>query len=470
MHRALLSLLLLTALAPAALAQAPSTMSYQGVLTDAGGAFVPDGSYGLTFRLYDVAAGGAALWTEAHPAVTVTQGGFSVVLGLTTPIGLAFDRTYYLGIEVAAEGEMTPRVRLASSPSALGLRLPFTTTQSSGSPLFSIRNSGSGAAIVADGLFDVGSTTRTGRLRLFRNGSTQQVLDAFVGTHGANLNAYTETGDYYSGLEADVQGQGGYFDVYRSAFEPGFSVDGNYNSTTEPRVSVTGSARSAVFDMSASGNASVALPPDAVSAAETLDESGIGFATSLASFSLAGPPETLVSRTITCPSPGYVLAIGSVQANASHVGGTDSWVLFGLSTTSSSTNGRIVTAYLPPSIPTGGHQQSVAVQTVFPVPAGATTIYFQADEIQGSWGVADPILSVVFVPTAYGVVDPSVPVAGDPRPEGRALTASDVAAEQGEARRFHETRLQRELDELKARLDRLQRELGSAQSAERDTK
>ena len=33
--------------------QIPQTISYQGVLTDAGGAVVPDGTYQLTFNIYD---------------------------------------------------------------------------------------------------------------------------------------------------------------------------------------------------------------------------------------------------------------------------------------------------------------------------------------------------------------------------------------------------------------------------------
>lgn len=95
----------------------------QGVLSDDLGNLVADGAYDLTFRIYDVPVGGVALWTEVDPGVAVVKGGFSVVLGLTTPINLAFDQTYYLGVQVFADAELTPRVRLASSPYALGLRL-----------------------------------------------------------------------------------------------------------------------------------------------------------------------------------------------------------------------------------------------------------------------------------------------------------------------------------------------------------
>ena len=45
-------------------AQVPDRMSYQGVLTDASGVPVADGSHSLAFALYAVSSGGAALWTE----------------------------------------------------------------------------------------------------------------------------------------------------------------------------------------------------------------------------------------------------------------------------------------------------------------------------------------------------------------------------------------------------------------------
>jgi hypothetical protein len=118
-----LSALLL--LAPAARAEVPSTMSYQGQLTDGGGGNVPDGAYDLTFALYDVSVDGAALWTETQSGVNVTNGLFSVVLGSTTPLAVPFDRQYWLGIAVGLDPEMTPRTPLTSVPYAMATRTPL---------------------------------------------------------------------------------------------------------------------------------------------------------------------------------------------------------------------------------------------------------------------------------------------------------------------------------------------------------
>ncbi|MDD3190973.1 MAG: hypothetical protein PHI66_04780, partial [Candidatus Pacebacteria bacterium] len=39
--------------------------NYQGKLTDSSGLAVADGAYDITFKIYDQAGGGTALWTES---------------------------------------------------------------------------------------------------------------------------------------------------------------------------------------------------------------------------------------------------------------------------------------------------------------------------------------------------------------------------------------------------------------------
>src|SRR5512138_2483513 len=90
----------------------PQQIGYQGYLTDSGG--VPhNGTVAMTFRIYSVSSGGAALWTETQD-VPVSQGVYSVNLGAVSALNLAFDVPYYLGITVGADGEMTPRQALTS--------------------------------------------------------------------------------------------------------------------------------------------------------------------------------------------------------------------------------------------------------------------------------------------------------------------------------------------------------------------
>src|SRR5262245_60695691 len=110
----------LLAIAGIAHAQAPRLISYQGLLSDASGAPITDGSHLLRLTLYDAALGGNALWSETHNATT-ERGVFSILLGSSTsiPTSLAFDRPYWLGLSLDGGAEMTPRTALASAPYAL---------------------------------------------------------------------------------------------------------------------------------------------------------------------------------------------------------------------------------------------------------------------------------------------------------------------------------------------------------------
>lgn len=109
-----LAALLLAATVQAA---APQTIGYQGYLTSNNGVPV-SGSASVIFSLYSVATGGAAIWTETQPTVSVTSGNYNVLLGSVTPIALLFNAPYWLGVKVGADTEMAPRAALASVPYA----------------------------------------------------------------------------------------------------------------------------------------------------------------------------------------------------------------------------------------------------------------------------------------------------------------------------------------------------------------
>lgn len=95
----------------------PRTIRFQGSLGDPNG--IPlDGTFTLTFRLYDTETGGSLLWQEAQ-IKTVEAGLLDVELGSVTPIELSFDKQYWLGVEVESDGEMTPRFKLTAVPYAI---------------------------------------------------------------------------------------------------------------------------------------------------------------------------------------------------------------------------------------------------------------------------------------------------------------------------------------------------------------
>ena len=99
-------------------AAVPGTLNYQGQLTSAAGVPV-SGTVNITFKLYDVASGGTARWSETQ-SVTVSNGQYNVTLGMpATPLDPAlFTVPLYLGISVGTDAEMTPRMALSSAPYA----------------------------------------------------------------------------------------------------------------------------------------------------------------------------------------------------------------------------------------------------------------------------------------------------------------------------------------------------------------
>jgi hypothetical protein len=93
----------------------PQTINYQGLLKNASGVVVANGDYNLTFKLYDVESGGSPLWAETK-LITILDGIINTQLGSVSPITLPFDTEYWLGITIAAEIELSPRIKLASVP------------------------------------------------------------------------------------------------------------------------------------------------------------------------------------------------------------------------------------------------------------------------------------------------------------------------------------------------------------------
>jgi len=195
--RSLLSLLIVL-LASAAFAQAPKTLSYQGKLSDGGGPL--NGTYNLTFTLYDAATGGSSVWTETSTNVSITSGNLSLILGKTTPINVASDKPLWLGIKVGANPEVTPRVEMTGSLYSLGVAFPIATSMESTTPMINLTNSGTGRA----GQFMISNSANNNTALYTQTSGTGSALTAIGGSPNGNggifhvpagnglpLNAYT---------------------------------------------------------------------------------------------------------------------------------------------------------------------------------------------------------------------------------------------------------------------------------------
>jgi len=97
-------------------AQVPSSISYQGSLTNLSGDAL-NGSYNLQFRIYETSSGGTQIWDQNNTNVNITNGVFSVILNNLE--NLSFDQQYWLAISVNGGSELTPRTPLTSVPYSL---------------------------------------------------------------------------------------------------------------------------------------------------------------------------------------------------------------------------------------------------------------------------------------------------------------------------------------------------------------
>ena len=112
------ALVVLTLAGHGLFAAVPTTMPYHGYLTDNAGR-PANGTFSVVFALYDVPAGGSALWSETQPTLNIVAGVVSTDLGLTVPLTDAlFGDPLYLGVKVGTDAEMAPRLRFGSVPFA----------------------------------------------------------------------------------------------------------------------------------------------------------------------------------------------------------------------------------------------------------------------------------------------------------------------------------------------------------------
>ncbi|MEO5330624.1 MAG: DUF1566 domain-containing protein [Magnetococcus sp. YQC-5] len=153
----------------------PATMTYQGKLKTAQGVRV-NGPTTLTFRIYDAATGGTKLWEETLSSVTIVDGTFKVILGKTTSLAtLAFDKAYYLSMQVNTDSEMTPRMEMTSAPYAMN----------------TVKQSAAGAA---DTLLKAYTMPENVTINLNGSGQATVTWNAVKGATSYNLYYATETG------------------------------------------------------------------------------------------------------------------------------------------------------------------------------------------------------------------------------------------------------------------------------------
>ena len=243
---------------------------------------------------------------------------------------------------------------------------------------------------------------------------------------------------------------------------------GGWSGTTEygPHMTVArdypifefdGSAGTIQFNLGATGSSSVTLPNNAVGAAEILDEPGVADSIWTGSIQYIGTsPTVLISRSITCPAAGYVLAVGTAWVQW-FVNSSSAWdCFFALSDQSSTLPDPAYRLTVPGGMAWGTYNQPVNVHRLFPVgSAGTYTFYYLAQEQVADFTTFDKELTLVYIPTAYGNV--TAPAAADPM-----TVDPDAVAERAETEAFNAARIEREMSELRADVEALREKMRTA--------
>ena len=290
------------------------------------------------------------------------------------------------------------------------------------------------------------------------------VLDNELSVHGAALRLQEETGVIHHRLEADVNGEGGFFQVEG---EPGdyFRVDGN--SSGEVVVSVNGNASDFTINSGATGNAAVTMTAGAVNSVEIENEAGVASSLSNTGTTLTTTYASAISRTITCPTAGYVLAIATAQANISHTTGSSSYIEMGVNDVGTTLPLTQDVGYqIPSGSPSGTYTSVSTVHGVFSVTAGVKTFHLVAREGSSTTGsFNDKNLSLIFIPTAYGAVTTNITGGGsssraqnsdDQATVVSSLTDDEIQAEKEESIQVYKASVAAELAKMKKEIDAMQ--------------
>ena len=258
------STLLLASLLPAqqtATTTVPNLIRYSGTLKDVQDT-VPGTTVGVTFAIYKLQEGGAAVWQETQNVSVDASGQYSVVLGSTTSTGLPGDlfsqqEQRWLGVQVQGQTEQ-PRVLMVSVPYAFKAHEAETLGGKSVSD-FVLASSANSATNGASTSQTSSSTSTANNLpgatggakkgaasdgpTNFSGSTTDQIVGVTQSGTGwavnasASTNGIAGTATAASGTALGVEGV--------AASTSGYGVYGNATSATGSSIGVKGNSSSA---------------------------------------------------------------------------------------------------------------------------------------------------------------------------------------------------------------------------------
>jgi hypothetical protein len=387
-----------------AFAGVPEVMSFQGRLTDDSDNPL-NGSYSLTFKLYDVSAGGTALWSETHENVPVTDGLFSVLIGesggLTDAEFEGSER--YLGITVEDDPEISPRTQIG----AVGFAYRVATIDSAtGGTITGEILLKSQAGVNA---MEIDQTGLGRGLRIGMNnaGSSEAGLSIASQNSGPAIQIVPDGG----GPAIDVIGSFGDASVnLPNGSISGFELEDGTVDNADLANNAVSSAKIengtiTTSDISDGTIQNQDIAPDEVNSDRLENEPGVAQDHTFATFAAGLGYTSPIAVTLNAPTSGYALVMVSATGVCIHNTGDDNILRFGLSEFGNSLDDDQQKQWLiPASVPTGTQRTSLASQKIFPASSGSNTYYLTIldDDGPSPKSVTDITISAVFFPTVYG--------------------------------------------------------------------
>jgi hypothetical protein len=401
----------------AGLGQVPRVISHQGVLTQPGGAPVPDQAYDLMFRLYDAPGGGSPLFVEAHAAVPVTGGRYQVILGAITPLTLPFDDAYWVGVQVGSDAEMSPRLALTSAPYTLALALPFRGRADGPEPAVRITNTSGGLALDARRLISVeGAATSSARVELDEVPGLRAAAEWIMDESGQFRAGFFHIEDIAAGSSASS------LEANRGSPETGFVMVREWSGIDDSYFALAGDAGTTYLSLS-----DVVLPPNSLSSSEIHREPGVSSDGDGSSTSI-GTTATTIGSVVAelstwSPSPlfGFVYLSATCEITLQHVFGTSSSTRLKLADAPG--GGGIVSEYvevgLAASAPSGTYRLHTPLSRLYRTNAGSHQFYLLGQRTSGTSTAEDWQISVMYIPFEYGFTD--VPITGPAGVQGHVV-------------------------------------------------
>lgn len=392
-------------------------ISYQGRVTDSGAS--ADGSFDINFQVFNAAIGGSPV----GPALVRTTILSAEDNGLFAFDDLDFGDDVFTGedrwIEVSVRPTggggfttLSPRQAVRATPYAQFAQSADVSLDDAYRAGRVIFNDGQDPVIFR-GLTQFGQGLQAnGFMQFFMSTSSTPILQfGSVPGLGGQTRWFDELGDTIALFQADLEGTGLAMRLFGDGGVMEWDADLGDGGSAGARFFITGPSSGMSFSTGLVGDDSFELPADAISSAEILDEPGLASDTVNSGTTLSSTFQTVMSRTITVPAPGNVVVLANGAISVQRASNANGLLVLGVSDLPNAlpdTQQNVL--QLPIGGPAGFHNFPASAHGVFEVPfAGEFTFYFNANASGfGQPRIFDPNLTLLYVPSSYGDVTPSL--------------------------------------------------------------